>query len=292
MWLSKHHFTFLLILSLFIGCAESNSNNTLKTIDGQLNETPFEELDNHVENIYFNVPTPMETAYILKKAGAIYDLSLPLDPNKAQDDYTSEEQALLLGIYGSDLNYTIVSSKNQETMFYLNSINILGEKLGLGNILNEQVKQRVENNINFKDSMQVIISDLFWEVELTLKEDDRESISALVIAGGWIEGLFIATQIAEQMPNNQEIKSIICQQKYSSKSVLELLKNNALSANTIETVVQPLEEINSSFDDLLPLNDVGPLNSSEADNETLLVNDEVVSAVRLIIEQIRTDVTH
>ena len=156
MWLSKHHFTFLLILSLFIGCAESNSNNTLKTIDGQLNETPFEELENHVENIYFNVPTPMETAYILKKAGAIYDLSLPLDPNKAQDDYTSEEQALLLGIYGSDLNYTIVSSKNQETMFYLNSINILGEKLGLGNILNEQVKQRVENNINFKDSMQVL----------------------------------------------------------------------------------------------------------------------------------------
>ena len=129
-------------------------------------------------------------------------------------------------------------------------------------------------------------------MELTLKEDDRESISALAIAGGWIEGLFIATQISEQMPNNQEIKSIICQQKYSSKSVLELLKNNALSANTIETVVQPLEEINSSFDDLLPLNDANPLNNSEADNETLLVSDQVISDVRLIIDQIRSDVSH
>ena len=265
---------------------EKNSNLNTPPID-----TIIEIQDTHVENIYFNVPTPMETAYILKKAGAIYDFSLPLDPNKAQNDYTSEEQALLLGLYGSDLNYTIVSSKNQETMFYLNSTKILGEKLGLGNILNEEVKDRVENNINSKDSMQVIISDLFWKVEMSLKDDNRESISALIIAGGWIEGLYIATQISNQMQGNQEIKSIICQQKYSSRSVLELLKNKSVSSHTFETVIEPLEEINSAFA-MLELEDKTIKNNANLSSGTLLINDDVISDVRLIIEQIRTDITH
>ncbi|MDG2370188.1 MAG: hypothetical protein P8M12_06055 [Flavobacteriales bacterium] len=290
-----HNFKCSYILLFFIvflfSCNETSNYEKDSNLNSQPIDTIIEIQDSHVENIYFNVPTPMETAYILKKAGAIYDFTLPLDPNKAQNDYTSEEQALLLGLYGSDLNYTIVSSKNQETMFYLNSTKILGEKLGLGNILNEEVKARVEQNINSKDSMQVIISDLFWKVEMSLKDDDRESISALIVAGGWIEGLYIATQISNQMQGNQEIKSIICQQKYSSRSVLELLKNNRVSNHTLETVIEPLEEINSAFA-MLELEDKTIKNNETLSSGTLLINDDVISDVRLIIEQIRTDITH
>ncbi len=287
----KCPYIILFFIVFLFSCNETSNYEKNSNINSQPIDTIIEIQDTHVENIYFNVPTPMETAYILKKAGAIYDFSLPLDPNKAQNDYTSEEQALLLGLYGSDLNYTIVSSKNQETMFYLNSTKILGEKLGLGNILNEEVKERVENNINSKDSMQVIISDLFWKVEMSLKDDDRESISALIIAGGWIEGLYIATQISNQMQGNQEIKSIICQQKYSSRSVLELLKNKRVSSHTFETVIEPLEEINSAFA-MLELEDKTIKNNDNLSSGTLLINDDVISDVRLIIEQIRTDITH
>jgi len=284
-------YIILFFIVFLFSCNETSNYEKGSNLNTPPIDTIIEIQDTHVENIYFNVPTPMETAYILKKAGAIYDFSLPLDPNKAQNDYTSEEQALLLGLYGSDLNYTIVSSKNQETMFYLNSTKILGEKLGLGNILNEEVKDRVENNINSKDSMQVIISDLFWKVEMSLKDDNRESISALIIAGGWIEGLYIATQISNQMQGNQEIKSIICQQKYSSRSVLELLKNKSVSSHTFETVIEPLEEINSAFA-MLELEDKTIKNNANLSSGTLLINDDVISDVRLIIEQIRTDITH
>tara|TARA_B110000438_G_scaffold186587_1_gene178260 strand:- start:613 stop:1488 length:876 start_codon:yes stop_codon:yes gene_type:complete len=291
MRLNKYNFLSLFLITFLFACNENSNYEKKSSLNSDIIDTIIEAKDTHVENIYFNVPTPMETAYILKKAGAIYDFSLPLEPNKAQDDYTSEEQALLLGIYGSDLNYTIVSSKNQETMFYLNSTKVLGEKLGLGNILNEEVKNRVENNINSKDSMQVIISDLFWKVEMSLKSDGRESISALIIAGGWIEGLYIATQISDQMQDNKEIKSIICQQKHSTKSVLELLKNNRVSNHTLETVIEPLEEINTALS-LLKLEDQTIANQENSSSGTLLINDDIISDVRLIIEQIRTDITH
>ena len=217
MYLKQRFFLFA-IPFLLLSCEETNTTTFSKLPSFNLNQDSSTiQQESHVEKIYFNVPSTMKTAYILKKAGATYDASFPLNPNKANDDFTTEQQALLLGIYGSDLNYTIVSNKNQETIYYLNSINSLGEKLGLGNILNQEMKNRIEKNVNSKDSMQVIITDLFWKIEQSLNEDGRSRIGALIVTGGWIEGLYVATQIAIKMPENIKIKSIICQQKFSSK---------------------------------------------------------------------------
>ena len=93
------------------------------------------------------------------------------------------------------------------------------------------------------------------------------------------------------MQGNQEIISIICKQKYSSRSVLELLKNKRVSSHTFETVIEPLEEINLAFD-MLELEDKTIKNNDNLSSGTLLINDDVISDVRLIIEQIRTDITH
>ena len=233
----------------------------------------------------------MKTAYILKKAGATYDASFPLNPNKANDDFTTEQQALLLGIYGSDLNYTIVSNKNQETIYYLNSINSLGEKLGLGNILNQEMKNRIEKNVNSKDSMQVIITDLFWKIEQSLNEDGRSRIGALIVTGGWIEGLYVATQIAIKMPENIKIKSIICQQKFSSKDVLELVKNSCSSEYISDVVLRPLKQINASLSTIKTRKE---FYSSElnVDENDMIIDNNVINEITTIIEQIRDDITH
>ncbi len=283
---------FLFIIPYFFFSCESNSPNKKVLTPLELNsDSLFEEQESHVENIYFNVPSTMRTAYILKKAGAIYDPSLTLEPNKANEDFITEQQALILGIYGSDLNYTIVSNKNQETIFFLNSINVLGEKLGLGNILNENIKSRVEKNINSKDSMQVLITDLFWHMEKSLNEDGRSSTIALIITGGWIEGLYIATQISKKMPENEKIKSIICQQKFSSESVIKLLKNTTFSDYVTEFVVIPLEEINNSLSSVKTKKQLTESNLNLDDNN-IIVDNEVIKNVCAIIEQIREDITH
>jgi hypothetical protein len=36
------------------------------------------------------------------------------------------------------------------------------------------------------------------EVDAYLKENERDNISALMIAGGWVEGLYIATQVSHK----------------------------------------------------------------------------------------------
>ena len=291
MYLKQRFFLFT-IPFLLLSCEETNTTTFSKLPSFNLNQDSSTiQQESHVEKIYFNVPSTMKTAYILKKAGATYDASFPLNPNKANDDFTTEQQALLLGIYGSDLNYTIVSNKNQETIYYLNSINSLGEKLGLGNILNQEMKNRIEKNVNSKDSMQVIITDLFWKIEQSLNEDGRSRIGALIVTGGWIEGLYVATQIAIKMPENIKIKSIICQQKFSSKDVLELVKNSCSSEYISEVVLRPLKQINASLSKIKTRQE---FYSSElnVDENDMIIDNNVINEITTIIEQIRDDITH
>ena len=291
MYLKQRFFLFA-IPFLLLSCEETNTTTFSKLPSFNLNQdSSTSQQESHVEKIYFNVPSTMKTAYILKKAGATYDASFPLNPNKANDDFTTEQQALLLGIYGSDLNYTIVSNKNQETIYYLNSINSLGEKLGLGNILNQEMKNRIEKNVNSKDSMQVIITDLFWKIEQSLNEDGRSRIGALIVTGGWIEGLYVATQIAIKMPENIKIKSIICQQKFSSKDVLELVKNSCSSEYISDVVLRPLKQINASLSKIKTRQEFysSELNIDEND---MIIDNNVINEISTIIEQIRDDITH
>ena len=291
MYLRQRFFLFA-IPFLLLSCEENNTTTFSKLPSSNLNQDSSTiQQESHVEKIYFNVPSTMKTAYILKKAGATYDASFPLNPNKANDDFTTEQQALLLGIYGSDLNYTIVSNKNQETIYYLNSINSLGEKLGLGNILNQEMKNRIEKNVNSKDSMQVIITDLFWKIEQSLNEDGRSRIGALIVTGGWIEGLYVATQIAIKMPENIKIKSIICQQKFSSKDVLELVKNSCSSEYISDVVLRPLKQINASLSKIKTRQEFysSELNIDEND---MIIDNNVINEITTIIEQIRDDITH
>ena len=291
MYLKQRFFLFA-IPFLLLACEETNTTTFSKLPSFNLNQdSSTSQQESRVEKIYFNVPSTMKTAYILKKAGATYDASFPLNPNKANDDFTTEQQALLLGIYGSDLNYTIVSNKNQETIYYLNSINSLGEKLGLGNILNQEMKNRIEKNVNSKDSMQVIITDLFWKIEQSLNEDGRSRIGALIVTGGWIEGLYVATQIAIKMPENIKIKSIICQQKFSSKDVLELVKNSCSSEYISDIVLRPLKQINASLSTIKTRKEFysSELNIDEND---MIIDNNVINEITTIIEQIRDDITH
>ena len=296
----KTHY-FFVSLMVFVGCTSSNNENKDPNDTKESSTINVEAVDSlekesqHIEDIYLNVPSPMVSAIILDNAGAVYDYNLPLAPNIGHKYQTSDEQAIILGVYGTDLNYSVVSDETMETELYFKSINLLGEKLGLNNILNEDIKSRVDNNIHRIDSMQVIISTLFWEVESTLKENERNDISALVVAGGWIEGLYIASQLSLQIPNNKSVTDLICKQKYSMESLISLLNSNEYSDHINEKLLNPLNNLKLIFDEIKET-----VNSEEADINIQSINDNIqlsydqitIDQIRNSIQQIREDIIH
>ncbi|MFT5306481.1 MAG: hypothetical protein ACI9N1_002075 [Flavobacteriales bacterium] len=218
---------------------EAESNNSTKEVK---KDSVVVDRTEKIENIFFNIPSPLETVNILQKSGATYEIELPLDP-KLVDSYTDPiDQAVNMGIYSADLNYASVFGKTNDMYYFLACSEKLGTELGVGKVFSKEVTDRIEYNVEDKDSMQIIISELFWELDAALHEDGRESISALIICGGWLEGIYLSSQLAVLNPANEDIKQRIAEQKYSIENLINLLKSYQLDSD--------LDDVIASFEDL------------------------------------------
>lgn len=200
-----------------------------------------------VQEIFYAVPSPMEMASILKKTGASYNMNLLNDVKKVHDYTTSSKQALNLGVYGADLSYASIFNQNQESIIYLSCTKKLADKLGVTKAFDDNTIARMEANVENRDSLLNIVSETYYILDSYLKENGRDNISAMVIAGGWIEGLYLATTIAtqEQEPNEQ-LFNRVAEQKISLGNLQDLVQAYN-SDNSLESVIADLNALEAAF---------------------------------------------
>lgn len=251
-----------------------------------------------IENIFFNIPSPIETITILKNAGATYEWNLPLDPMKLDDFSSSTEKALAMGIYGADLNYASVFSVDNDMYMFLSCAEKLGKEIGVGQVFTQDITNRIEDNVDNKDSMQVIISETFWSMDSQLHEEGRESVSALVIAGGWIEGVYLATQLAVLNPNNEEIKQRIAEQKYSIENLVKLLETYDDSSEDFVEITMMFKDLEELFQKIEEEKST-PTQSVDEDGMpiigqqiSLTMSDELLNEITQLVSEIRVDFTN
>lgn len=199
--------------------------------------------------IFYNIPSPMETAALLKKAGAAYSGRI-LNDVKNVDKYTAaSKQALNLGVYGADLSYASVFNHTQESMFYTSCARRLADKLGVTSAFNDSTMEMMEKHQNDRDKLLDIISETYWEMDHYLKTNDRDNISALMIAGGWVEGLYIATQVAASN-DSPELRQRIAEQKLSLTDLSSLMETYGTDDAAVNGVREDLKALSGLFADV------------------------------------------
>lgn len=230
---------------LVCGCGSDTTDhdevNTVDTVDASKNR------DTKAQNVFYSIPSPIETTSLLKEAGAKYNKAY-LNPIENLAKYESvKAKALNLGVYGSDLSFTSIFDQTQESMLYLRCTNTLASKLGISGAFDEKTTERIEANMENRDSLLSIISDSYWTADAYLKDNGQPGISALIIAGGWIEGLYIATQVA----NTTKSKAIITrigEQKLSLDNLIALLDSHKTENEGIAEVLTSLTELKQIYD--------------------------------------------
>ncbi len=251
-------YLFIVLLAFTFSCDNSNHSD--------LDEISVEELEkkaDDLKNIFYMIPSPMETAIVLKKAGATYENKLLNEPSKSGKYDTKLKKAVNLGVYGADLSYATLFDQTQETMFYVSSAKKLAESLGVMKAFDETTVQRIEDNIENKDSMKMIVSEVYWIADTYLKENESVALSTMIIFGGWIEALHIASGVYQKSPNNEELKKRIVEQKYSLENL-----HNLVMSDTKDPDLQELKK------DLLALKEVYDLLRIEEDTASDLVQDK------------------
>ncbi len=88
---------------------------------------------------------------------------------------------------------------------------------------NVDYAERVENNMDERDSLILIITDSFYDTWNYLIQHEKDKLAILVVSGSWIEGLYITAQIAVTATDNTKFLEIIAQQKKSLNKLIEII---------------------------------------------------------------------
>jgi hypothetical protein len=248
------NYTSTLRFAFFIGSAmfvsSCGSSSTEENVTG--NDTAAAAStgkDTKAQNVFYSIPSPIETTSLLKGAGAKYNASY-LNPIDNVSKYsTAAARALNLGVYGTDLSFTSIFDQTQESMLYLRCTNKLATSLGISGAFDDKTTSRIEANLENRDSLLTIISDSYWNADSYLKENGQPGVSALIIAGGWIEGLYIATQIANST-KNEDIATRIGEQKLSLDNLVALLDTYKTTNPGVNDTYNQLAELKKIYDQI------------------------------------------
>ena len=193
-------------------------------------DTLSEGTKSSLESISVNIPSPMEVTGEIAGAGISFNKSLVNPTNKASNYSTNYQKALNLGIYGSDLGYVTGFKQMQDALGYIGTVKKLAEEVGVSSAYDEEaIKKIVDNMSKVEDSTSntgELIKEVYQKAERNLRSQHRVEITGLVVTGGWIEGLYVATQALgteQRNEKNEKLYSRIWNQAYSFQYVSQLL---------------------------------------------------------------------
>lgn len=198
----------------------------------------------NVGNELFSIPSPLQTALLIESSGADYDPTLANSVQNLNNYVTDFDKSLVMGIYGADLAYATIFRKNQEAITYLGAVEKLANELNLTNAIDKSVIKRFSKNISHRDSMLMLSSIFFRSSDIYLKENEREQDAALILIGGWVEGVYLAYNSVE---SNDAIKQRLAEQKITLESILNLVESLQQSEQ-VEKLTASLKELQTQFD--------------------------------------------
>jgi hypothetical protein len=107
------------------------------------------------------------------------------------------------------------------------------------------LKRLATNNENI-DSLMYISVHSFNVMDKYLQKNRRSNLSALMVAGVWVEGIYLATQVQKDKPNKKLAENIGEQKTMLSE--LMIILNNYKNEKYIADLIADLNTIKAEFD--------------------------------------------
>lgn len=225
---------------LFTSCVNEDIDNDQEEIDSlSINE---KELDNTV----FKLPSPVELYKFLYDEKVNFNEQALNSIDRKEKYNTSTKKALNLGIYSSDLAYSAVFEKTQETFQYFKTAKSLADDLSISEGFNESVALRIEDNLENVDSLYEIASDAYWDATTYLEAENKTELLSFIIIGSWVESVYIATLSVDEFSADNEVIIRIAEQKLLLENLLDYLNSHEKNEE-INKILRKLNELEEYF---------------------------------------------
>jgi len=292
--------SLLLLLSLIvaIGACKSARNKDSKEVgleDFLSEEDIFDDIDK-AKKIFYSLPSPLETAMLLKSAGVSYNEMLLNDLENVDRYATNKSKALNLGIYTTDLSFASLFDQAQTSLKYMDATKTLAMEMGISDAVDQETMDRLKTNLNNREVVMDIISETFLNSSSYLKENDQQEVAAMVLVGGWIEGLYIGTQMAGENPQpGSKLVDRIAEQKLSFSIVERMLQDNKLNQQgeehrDIVELINELHALKTAYDKITVQTSAVKVESGNASGVAQLKSQTKISVTPEAFNELKTAV--
>jgi hypothetical protein len=241
----------LLAAFIFSGCGSKGSKENKGTSSEQVPPKDIARVQQDIKQankIFEALPSPLESAMLIKSAGAPFDKRFLNPVENAKLYTTTRSLALNLGLYTCDLSFASLYDQTQLIIDYMNAAKKMADGLGILDAIDQKTIEHLEENINNKDAILEIISETFLNSNSYLADNDQSAVAAIVLVGGWIEGLYISTQLVDMKNfNGNKLVNTIIDQKLSIQILLNLLNSNQ-GHPTVDELITQMKELSTVFD--------------------------------------------
>jgi hypothetical protein len=272
-----------ILLTLFLftsinSCKNEKKDNTdygseFIVPDSVIHDGNFEISEEAINDIVENISSPVEIAALIKNVGVPYSKEYLATTDYVDNYNTSFQKALGLGIFGADLGYQNMYNKTGSVITYIQAIKELADGINVGQFFDfTTLKRLVTNNQNL-DSLMYISVQNFNQMDQYLTENNRGNLSALIIAGVWIETMYLLGEVIKESPN-AELSEKIGEQKLIFGSLMLLLRNYEKDPDFKELVAD-LSEIQVLFGEVTITEEIGePTMEEDADGALIIVQND------------------
>lgn len=284
----RNSIVLLFSLALMLSCQSKKgkwSDADLDVPDSLELAADMQISEEAMDEIVQNVSSPIEMAALIKEIGTPFSIDYLATTDFVDGYNTSFQMAFILGVFGADLGYLNIYDKNTQIVDYLTSINKLADGIKVGQFFEFSTLKRLATSRENLDSLMYMSVNTFNKMDSYLRENQRGHLSALMITGIWVEGMYLATQVAMEN-QDQALYNRIGEQKLNMNNLF-LILNAYKSQKQVQDLIEVLNEIKSEFDKVEITYEMGEPETVEQDGMIMIVQNEK-SVVHITDEQLES----
>jgi hypothetical protein len=263
---------YFFIFVIFLLSCKGRQRDDLSVPGSELDRGEVKISEQAMLEIIENVSSPIEMAALVKKLGVPFSNNYLSNLDKIDSHSTSFKMAYTLGVLGADLGYLNVYEKTGTSINYLASISKLSDGLKISQFFDFSTLKRLATSNGNLDSLMFLSVHSFNQMDNHLRETDRSNLSALMVAGVWIEAMYLTTQVAAERPD-EKLKEFIGEQKTTLNNLIVILKNYQRDKQFADLILD-FEEIKSEFDNVKISVVLGEPSAVEKDGMLTVVQQE------------------
>ena len=192
-------------------------------------------------------PSAIEIMDVFKSAGLKYldDVTNGLD--RAKEYGSTFQKSIGVGIYTTDLAYSVLNNQNQKAIDYMDAVTNLSEDIGIVVVsANDDIAKRFEASLGDNDAVFDVMTEIQELTDDYLEVNDMGDEGALIFSGAWLEGMYIGVKANDDY-SKSKVSQRVAEQMRILDNLLKVLKKSKNQSAEVKEYLAKLESLNTYY---------------------------------------------